>query len=174
MPSTLTLTAQPLNAQAFAPFGDVIEPRESSALLINDGTAVRHDQLAAVQTDRDGQAAISLFVGQPRDLPFPIRTMERHPLGSQAFMPLDNRAYLVVVAADTGDSYPQPPVAFLAGPGQGVSFRSGCWHHPLLTLDRESRFLVVDRVGPGENCQTARYDQAYQINAAVVASEKDR
>jgi ureidoglycolate lyase len=172
MPSTLTL--EPLNAKAFEPFGEVIEPRAANAIGINDGTAVRHDRLARVQTDSDGEAAISLFVGQPRALPFPIRTMERHPLGSQAFMPLDHRAYLVVVARDNGDSYPQPPQAFLASPEQGVSFHAGCWHHPLLTLDQESRFLVVDRVGPGENCQTAQYDQDYLIYAAVVASETDR
>jgi ureidoglycolate lyase len=168
------LIVQLLTAQTFAPYGDVIEPTESRAFGINGGTAMRHDQLAQVQTDRDGDAAISLFIGQPRVFPFSIRTMERHPLGSQAFMPLDNRAYLVVVAAGASDSYPQPPVAFLAGADQGVSFKAGCWHHPLLTLDKESRFLVVDRVGPGENCETAQYDQDYVIQAAGVASEKDQ
>lgn len=173
MSSPQALPVYPLSADTFAPFGQVIEPTGSKAFAINNGTAFRHDQLALVHTGNDGEAAISLFVGQPRKMPFLIREMERHPLGSQAFMPLDNRAYLVVVAPDTGNSYPQAPVVFLARPEQGVSFNVNCWHHPLLTLGQQSRFLVVDRVGPGENCETAQYDQTYVIKAAEVASESD-
>lgn len=151
------IIATPLTAQAFSPFGEVIEACSRGALTINDGSARRFDDLARIDTGaQGGRTGISIFVGQPFTLPVSIRLLERHPLGSQAFMPLDARRYLVVVAADVGDR-PGPPIAFLAAPGQGVSYARGTWHHPLIALDAPSRFLVVDRIGPGENCEVCRY-----------------
>jgi ureidoglycolate lyase len=97
-----------------------------------------------------GRAGISLFRSTP--LPSPIlRVMERHPFGSQAFMPLSGRPYLVVVAPP-GDFDPGAVEAFLATPDQGVNYAPGVWHHFLLALEAESDFLVIDRLAPDENC----------------------
>ena len=84
--------------------------------------------------------------------------LERHPRGSQAFVPLSDAPYLVVVADDPST----PPRCFLAR-GQGVNFRAGTWHHPLLALERTSDFLVVDREGDDDNCDEASLAEAWMI-----------
>ncbi len=130
----------------------MIETPEHNGLSINGNTAVRHDALARVDAASDsGHPIISLFVAQPRSLPFRLIELERHPLGSQAFMPLDGEPYLVVVAPTGPGGGPGLPLAFLARADQGVNFDKGVWHHPLLALNRTCRFLVVDRAGPGSN-----------------------
>src|SRR5690606_39603240 len=98
-------------------------------------------------------------------LPFSVRMLERHPLGSQAWLPLDPAArYLVVVAASAADT----PLAFLAERGQGVNYRRGTWHHPLLLLDAAASFLVIDREGPGANCDEVQLAQAWRIEQRAV------
>ena len=148
----LTLRVELLTPEAFAPFGDVIAPRESEANhAVNAGTAVRFHSLATVDVvGDDARALISIFRAQPRALPFDVIMLERHPLGSQAFVPMDPRQRYIVVVAESPESQPR---AFLAANGQGVNYRRGCWHHPLIALDRESDFLVVDRGGTGVNCE---------------------
>lgn len=144
------LLPQALSPASFAAFGQVISISAGGPpLSINDGTALRFDALALVQTDAAGRAGLSLFRAQPRSLPFRLQRLERHPLGSQAFMPLhpDTRYVVVVAAAD------RLPVAFLADGGCGVNLARGVWHHPLIALDRSADFLVVDRIGPGSNCE---------------------
>ena len=162
------LAIEPLSQAAFARFGDVIEAAAASATVaINDATAVRYPALATVDCQAEGGTAmISRCRAAARALPFDIRLLERHPLGSQAFIPLRPLAYLVVVAKDPGS----PPRAFLATAGQGVNFHRGSWHHPLLALEPASEFLIVDRVGPGANCETVALDQCYQIARLDVAS----
>jgi len=96
---------------------------------------------------------ISIFVGQPYALPARLWVLERHPLGSQAFIPLQDRPWLVVVAPADGEPAPEQLRVFLARGDQGVNYATGVWHHPLIALDAESRFLVVDREGPGNNCE---------------------
>lgn len=147
------LTAEPLTREAFAPFGDVIEVSDAATCFsINGGNTERFHDLAALEPGPEGHIIVSIFRGQPRPLPFEVKMMERHPLGSQAFMPLSGRAYLVVVAA-TGDAPAATDLhAFLAGPGQGVNYAPGVWHHPLLALDEVCDFLVLDRSGPNPNC----------------------
>jgi ureidoglycolate lyase len=144
------LRVEALTREAFAAFGDVLEPASAQTVYeINAGTAQRFHALARVDiAGDDGAAVISLFRAQPRQLPFTVAALERHPLGSQAFMPLGSAPYLVVVASDPAS----PPRAFLAREGQGVNFHRGTWHHALLALERESDFLVVDRAGTAANC----------------------
>jgi ureidoglycolate lyase len=144
------LRVEALTREAFAAFGDVLEPASAQTVYeINAGTAQRFHALARVDiAGDDGAAVISLFRAQPRQLPFTVAALERHPLGSQAFMPLGSAPYLVVVAPDPAS----PPRAFLAREGQGVNFHRGTWHHALLALERESDFLVVDRAGTAANC----------------------
>lgn len=146
----LALPVEPLTREAFAAFGDVIEAASAArSFAINTGTTQRFDDLATIDTNRDGgRTIVSLFRAQPRELPFIVTMLERHPLGSQAFVPLSQRPYLVVVAA--GPS--AVPRAFIARHGQGVNYHAGTWHHPLLALEAVSDFLVIDRAGPGNNC----------------------
>jgi len=156
------LPVEALTAAAFAPFGDVIEAGSAQRIYaINDGTTQRFHDLAAIDVGTDGgRPLLSLFRAQPRPLPIAIRMLERHPLGSQAFVPLDPRGrYLVVVAEDPTAM----PRAFLASHGQGVNYRRGCWHHPLLALDEVSDFLVIDRGGPGDNCDEQTLAQAWRL-----------
>lgn len=145
------LPVLPLSRDSFAPFGDVIELGSATPLLINERTTERFDDLARVEVG-EGQAKISLFRGQPRPAPIRIAMLERHPLGSQAFVPLDGRPYLVVVAAE-----PTPDAlrAFRAKGHQGVNYHRNVWHHPLLVLQPDSLFLVVDRAGDGDNLEEA-------------------
>ena len=157
------LTPEPLTAEAFAPFGSVIEASDAATrLAINQGHAVRYDHLAEVDVaDGGGSGAISLFRAQPLAEPV-LRMFERHPLGSQSFIPLRGRPYLVAVAP-AGDFDAAAVRVFLAQGDQGVHYRKGTWHHFLLVLDADSDFLVVDRAGPGENCDEVELGAADQI-----------
>lgn len=142
----------PLTREAFRPFGDVIEMEGSAHYTINQGFTERFNDLAAVDVVAEGGSTnVSLFLGQPRPSPIEIRLMERHPLGSQIFIPLQDRPWLVLVAADVHDfeSYR----AFVASGRQGVNYAPNVWHHPLLVLDADSRFAVIDRKGPGNNLE---------------------
>jgi ureidoglycolate lyase len=157
------IKARPLSKTAFADFGDVIETRDAEQRLINTGTTTRFHNLAGIDVaDQDGRPLISIFRGQPFVFPVSVAMMERHPLGSQAFFPLANRPFLVIVAPDE-DGRPGTPAAFLANGDQGVNYGKNVWHHPLLTLDAISDFLVVDRGGPGANLQEYRYPGPFLI-----------
>ncbi|CDM22718.1 Ureidoglycolate hydrolase [Castellaniella defragrans 65Phen] len=158
--TTLTsLTIEPLTRAAFAPFGDVIQADDSVRhFTINEGNTERYHDLARIDPGEDGRAIVSIFRGLPRALPFTVTMMERHPKASQAFIPLSGRPYLVVVA----DPASRPTVAdlrvFLCRGDQGVNYARGVWHHPLLGLDAVSDFLIIDRAGPGENCDVVQME----------------
>jgi ureidoglycolate lyase len=146
-----TLVIEPLTRAAFAPFGDVIELDGATQIPINLGTTIRYHDLAKVDVgDQDGRTLINLFRGQPRVLPFEVSMLERHPLGSQAFIPLNDKPYLVVVAPG-GELDPAAIRAFVTSGWQGVNYAKGVWHHPLLALGEVSDFIVVDRGGEGLN-----------------------
>jgi len=160
-----SLRPEPLTRAAFAAFGDVIEMEGSAHVTINQGFAQRFNDLAQVDVGMEGgETNVSLFLGQPRPLPVAIKLMERHPLGSQAFIPLQNRPWLVLVAADVSDfaSYR----AFAASGLQGVNYARNVWHHPLLVFDADSRFLVVDRKGPGNNLEEVWFDDGFAFSLA--------
>jgi ureidoglycolate lyase len=146
------IVPEPLTAEAFAPFGSVIEASGGAVKLeINQGHATRYDALAEVDVaDGGGAPVISLFRARPLE-ELVLRGFERHPLGSQTFVPLSAKAYLVAVAP-AGSFDPARVRLFRAEAGQGVHYRKGVWHHFLLVLE-ESDFLVVDRAGPGDNCE---------------------
>ena len=142
------LHIRPLTAEVFKPFGDVIQASDNARhFSINQGYAERFDKLALVDAnDLGGQAAISVFRAKARPLPIELSVLEKHPLGSQAFMPMSGHSYLVVVAP--GDEQPDVDKVqcFLASATQGVNYAKGTWHHPLLAL-HDGDFLVVDRSG---------------------------
>ena len=150
------LTIEPLTRNAFAPFGQVIEASDAAQhFTINDGNTERYHDLAHIDPGPQGRAIVSIFRGLPHALPFEITMMERHPLGSQAFMPLSSRPYLVAVAAAGEAPTIEQVRVFLCQSQQGVNYAAGVWHHPLLALEAVSDFLVIDRSGPGENCDIA-------------------
>lgn len=159
------LHTEPLEAEAFRPYGDVIEASDAVRhFSINRGDAVRYHDLAGVHVSAGGgRAAISIFRARPHLLPLQLTVLERHPLGSQAFMPLSPNRYLVVVAGAGPAPAPTQLRCFQALPGQGVNFAPGTWHHPLLALQITSDFLVVDREGPAEpgNCDEYPLDEMH-------------
>ena len=162
------LRPEPLTREAFAPFGEVIEASDAvSHFTINGGNTERYHDLADIDAGPDGRVIVSIFRGQPRSLPFVVEMMERHPLGTQAFVPLNGRPYLVVVAP----AGPAPTVAdlrlFVARGDQGVNYGRGVWHHPLLALDTISDFLVMDRSGSAPNCDEVTLDLPGLISQPV-------
>lgn len=161
-PELHMLRVEPLTRATFAAFGDVIDAASAETVYtINGGTAQRFHDLAHIDTGVDGgRPIVSLFRAQARALPFVVRMLERHPLGSQGFMPLGPHSYLVVVS-EGPDATPR---AFLAQPGQGVNLHRGVWHHPLLALDATSDFLVIDRGGPGANCDEVELTVHWRID----------
>jgi len=142
-----------LTREAFSPFGDVIQVDGSAHYTINSGYAERYHDLASVDVlEQDGRALISIFRATPRPLPVLIEVMERHPLSSQAFVPLSGLPFLVVVAPAGATPKPESLRAFMTNGRQGINYRRGVWHHALLALESPCDFLVVDRGGPGPDC----------------------
>lgn len=153
-----TLVPEPLTADAFASFGDVIEASDRAEVIpINYGWTTRFNALADVAVG-DGHAILSIFRSKPLT-PLVLKIFERHPLGSQAFVPMQGRPYLVAVAPP-GHFDPASVRVFRAAANQGVNYAKGTWHHFLLALDAESDFLVVDREGPGDNLDEVELAEA--------------
>jgi ureidoglycolate lyase len=161
--SVREITPLPLTAEAFAPYGDVIEASDRvRATPINYGQTTRFHDLARIDVaDGGGRAIASIFRGEPLEPPV-LRIVERHPLGSQAFVPLSGRPYLVAVAP-AGEFDAAKLVVFRAQAGQGVNYAKGTWHHFLLPLEARSDFLVIDREGPGENLDEIELAPADQV-----------
>jgi ureidoglycolate lyase len=157
------LTPEPLTAEAFAAFGRVIEASDDAVkLAINQGHAVRYDRLAEIDVaDQGGAGVISLFRANPLG-ELVLRVFERHPLGSQSFVPLGGGPYLVAVAP-AGDFDVAKVRLFRAEDHQGVHYDKGTWHHFLLVLEADADFLVIDRAGPGENCEEIALAPADQL-----------
>lgn len=149
----LELKAEMLTAEAFAPFGDVMDARTSASFPINAGRTQRHHDLAKVETlGENAHTLINIFVSQPVTLPLALTFLERHPQGSQAFMPLHEERFIVVVAPPGEHIDPSDVLAFVTDGRQGVNYRAGTWHAIQSVLEREGEFLVVDRGGEGNNC----------------------
>ncbi len=167
--AVLELQVHPLTEQGFADFGEVIETEGRESFLINDGRCRRFHDLAEVDVSRqDGRPLINIFRTDPVVPPITIRLLERHPLGSQAFVPLSPLPFLVVVADGDETVTPGAVRAFLTNGRQGVSYRRGVWHHPLLALGGTSDFLVVDRGGEGNNYEEFHFDAGV---AEIVISD---
>ncbi|MBL4807766.1 MAG: ureidoglycolate lyase [Rhodobacteraceae bacterium] len=142
---------EPLTQAAFAPFGKVIEADPSSAIEINAGFTTRFHALATAQFD--DQVILSIFRGRPR--PLTVAMLERHPFGSQAFMPLGGRDWLAVVAETPNANALR---VFHCKGNQGLQYGANVWHHPLLVLGEPQDFMVVDRAGAGDNLEEVFFD----------------
>ncbi len=156
---TRVLQAIPLTQEHFAPFGDVIETKGARHFPINDGAIVRYHDLARIELDAAGRSLISIFeCSRVSELPHRITLVERHVLGSQAFIPMVPARMLIVVAPPGDPPTPEQLCAFVSSGEQGINYRSGVWHVPLLAFDKGQRFFVVDRGGPGNNCDEKTFD----------------
>ena len=161
------LKIEPLCADTFKPFGDVIGVNEARRhFTINDGNAERYHDLAHIDVGHcGGHPVISIFRARPQQFPLFLRLLERHPLGSQAFFPLSLQPFLVVVAM-AGETPDLSGVrCFMAGPKQGVNYARGVWHHPLIALNAQSDFLVVDREGADND---ANCDEFSLIDSSIA------
>lgn len=155
------LHLEPLTAGAFAPFGDVLEVAGAPDKVINQGMCGRYHDLAKMDFT-DGRAGISLFSAEPRSLPFTLDMMERHPEGSQAFLPMSLDPFVVIVAPDAG-GVPGQPRAFVTVAGQGVNYHRGTWHGVLTPLSAPGLFAVVDRIGAGANLEEHWFQTPYTL-----------
>lgn len=145
------LKAIPLTAAAFAPFGDVIELSGAPDKIINQGMCGRYNDLAVLDF-AEGRAGLSVFDAKARHLPLVVDMVERHPEGSQAFIPISGAQFLIVVA-DDDDGVPVNLRAFVTEREQSVNFHRGIWHGVLAPLDVAGRFVIVDRIGVGNNLE---------------------
>ena len=156
------IRAEPLTAEAFAPWGEVLETSGEPDRIINEGRCGRwHEQ---GRLDVEGRAGISIFRSQSVRLPYAFRLVERHPLGSQAFLPMTEHPFLVIVAPDEGGT-PGRPRAFVTAPGQAINLARGAWHGVLTPLADPGLFAVVDRCAEGPNLQEYRWDQEWTVVA---------
>tara|TARA_A100001037_G_scaffold306470_1_gene351769 strand:- start:895 stop:1383 length:489 start_codon:yes stop_codon:yes gene_type:complete len=160
---TGTIGIAALTADEFAPYGDVIDAAREPDMMINRGMCGRFHDRANIDVEQgDGRTGISVFKAKARTLPYTLDMMERHPLGSQAFLPMTADPFLVIVASDH-DGRPHEPKAFRTEPGQGVNYHRGTWHGVLTPLHEPGLFAVVDRIGPGENLEEHWFDEPYEV-----------
>ena len=143
----------------FSQFGDVISTKDIKPIEINNGYAKRYDGIANLNTSKDnGETTISIFSALKRNFPMKIDMMEKHPLGSQAFIPMKETTFLAFVAPNGDKPDLNKIEAFIIPPGIGVNYKPGTWHFPLISTE-DMNFLVVDRKGPGDNLVIKNLDK---------------
>jgi ureidoglycolate lyase len=158
------IVAQPLTRENFSAFGDVIDTEGSNHYPINNGKCERHHDLARPEvTGPNARVLISIARGTPYEFPLKLTMVERHPLGSQAFIPMSPRPFVVVVCPDGPDG-PGTPQAFLTAPGQGVNYRRNLWHGVLTPVGETQDFVMVDRGGDGSNLEEFHFSHPYEIH----------
>lgn len=156
-----TIRIEPLTAAAFAAFGDVLEARGAPDRIINEGLCGRYHDRARLDFG-SGRAGLSVFDAVPRALPYAFSLIERHPEGSQAFLPMTAHPFLVIVAPDAGGR-PGRPRAFVTDGAQGINLMRGTWHGVLTPLHAPGLFAVVDRIGEGANLEEYRYAAPWRV-----------
>ncbi len=150
-----TLTALPLTLEGFAPYGDVLETLADNRQPMNNARFERYCDLANVDVGSESGGRTSISIARSRaatELPYRVDMLERHPDGSQAFMPLANFQFVVVVAP-AGESVDlQELAAFVSNGRQGINYHRGVWHMPMAAMKKGEEFLIIDRAGDGDNC----------------------
>ena len=160
------LDVRPLTQAAFSPYGDVIEVSGEPDKLINQGMCGRHHDLASLDF-ADGRAGISLFNAEARSFPHVVDMVERHPEGSQAFIPVSGATMLVVVAEDANGK-PVNLRAFGSQPGQSINLHRGVWHGVLAPIEQPGQFVVIDRIGEGANLEEHWFDEPYVVESVKI------
>ena len=161
----MVIIPEPLTAEAFAPFGDVLSTDGEPDKIINAGWAGRWHDRARLDFGPDGRAGISVFKAKPRALPYDFAMLEHHPDGSQAFIPMSEHPFLVIVAPDNNGK-PGQPRAFLTAPGQGINYLRGTWHGVLAPLHEPGLFTVIDRIGPTRNLVEHHFETSFIVAAS--------
>lgn len=160
---TRLILATTLTRENFAPFGDVIDTGGDNHYPINAGRCERYHDLARVEANgENARVLISVFKATPYDFPLKLGMVERHPYGSQAFIPLSPRPFLVVVCHDTPNG-PGEPHAFITQPGQGVNYPCNAWHGVLTPIGEPQEFAVVDRGGTEKNLEEFHFAEPYEV-----------
>jgi len=157
----MSIFPEPLTAAAFAPYGDVLDATGTPDRMINAGLCARFHDRARIDI-ADGRAGLSVFDAIARSLPYAFDLVERHPLGSQAFVPMTEAPFLVIVAPDEQGT-PGTPRAFLTNGAQGINLHRGTWHGVLTPLQAPGLFAVLDRIGEGPNLEEYRYAQPWTV-----------
>jgi len=155
------IDVETMTQEAFRPFGDLLDTSGSPDLIINQGLCGRYHDRARLDFG-GGRAGISLFRAEPRALPLRLEMLERHPLGSQCFVPMSQHGFLVVVAPGDG-GVPARPRAFVTAPGQAVNLLRGTWHGVLTPLAAPGLFAVIDRIGADANLEEHWLDIPLEI-----------
>lgn len=160
---TKAVTAIKITQENFAPYGHLIEKAGSQESIINDGKCIRHHDLVDINISGEGEKPIvSIFSSEPCQIPLEVKMVERHPYGSQAFIPMHDRPFLVVVCKEENGVFSQP-IAFITEPGQGVNINAGQWHGTLTPLYEHGDFLVIDRSNPQNNLEVHHFDSPVLI-----------
>ena len=147
----IIIEPKPINKENFSKFGDMITTENIRPVEINNGYAKRFDDIAKVDTsNNNGETTISIFSALKRSFPMKIDMMEKHPLGSQAFIPMKETTFLTLVAPEGEKLEIDKIESFIVPKGKGVNYKTGVWHFPLISTE-DMDFLVVDRKGSGEN-----------------------
>ncbi len=164
---TYTLYAQAISAELFAPYGDLISMQDAQKIACNQGRGTRYHDLAPQLdvSDEAGRAGVSVYHIVASQLPFSMQVMERHPLGSQAFFPLNAQIHsrFLVVVAPAGEFDVNKMQAFIVTGALGINYAKGVWHLPIVALDQPMDFLAVDRIGKGQNCDEHSLDAPYLV-----------
>lgn len=162
----ITLTPEPLSRERFAPYGDVIDTSGQRADPMNAARFERFDDLCAIDVDQNGRVTVSIArCRTATSLPYRIEMVERHPLGTQAFIPLSTNRFIVVVGPPGESIEAADLCAFQTNGRQGVNYRRGAWHMPLIAFEAGQEFLIIDRTGNAPNCEEHYLDE----NVTLVA-----
>jgi ureidoglycolate lyase len=163
---TITLQPELLTRERFAPYGDVIETSREGSDAMNEARFERFDDLCKIDLINDGRIAVSIArCRTPTSLPLRLDMVERHPLGSQAFVPL-SRCKMVIVVAPPGESVDASALrAFVSNGRQGINYHRGTWHMPLIAFEAGQEYLIIDRGGEDPNCDMHTLDDPILLEA---------
>jgi len=163
---TIRLQAELLTRERFAPYGDVIETYRESSEAMNEARFERFDDLCKIDLINDGQIAVSIArCRTPTSLPLRLDSVERHPLGSQAFIPLSRCKMVIVVAPPEASVDATALRAFVTDGKQGINYHRGTWHMPLIAFEAGQEYLILDRGGEEPNCDTHSLDDTVFLEA---------